>query len=140
MFDIGLQPSSSQIPLPNAPKGHRHKAQGWPRFLRPTLGIGSISISTLKGLSQGATLAGLTLLASSPRVGREKRGQPWALRRCPFRAVIIPGQPNLEKPGLKPGPTCFLSIGNFFSRPDAMRSLIGNQMQAFGFPAFIWPP
>jgi hypothetical protein len=22
----------------NALKGHRHRAQGWPRFLRPTLG------------------------------------------------------------------------------------------------------
>jgi hypothetical protein len=31
-------------------KGLHHRAQGWPRFLRPTLGKGAIMQSTLKGL------------------------------------------------------------------------------------------
>ena len=29
------------------------------------------------------------MIQSLPRVGRKKRGQPWALRSCPFRAVFI---------------------------------------------------
>ena len=28
------------------------------------------------------------IIQSLPRVGRKKRGQPWALRTCPFRAVV----------------------------------------------------
>jgi hypothetical protein len=42
----------------SAPKGRQSKAQGWPRFLRPTLGKDAIVLSTLKGLSPDATLSG----------------------------------------------------------------------------------
>ena len=35
-----------------------NKAQGWPRFLRPTLGKDAIVLSTLKGLHQDTTLSG----------------------------------------------------------------------------------
>jgi len=36
----------------------RHEAQGWPRFLRPTLGTDAIVPPTLKGLRPDATLSG----------------------------------------------------------------------------------
>ena len=41
-------------------KGQILRAQGWPRFLRPTLGRDSMMRSTLKGLRPYSILAGLT--------------------------------------------------------------------------------
>ena len=43
----------------SAPTGRRHKAQGWPRFLRPTLEGEVRRISTLKGLRCDAIPSGL---------------------------------------------------------------------------------
>src|SRR4030042_4919677 len=48
-------------------RGLRLKAQGWPRFLRPTLGKGFKLMSTLKGLCLDATPTGLTDDATCPQ-------------------------------------------------------------------------
>jgi hypothetical protein len=55
-------------------KGHRHKAQGWPRFLRPTLGGRTHHNQPCKGcaLILCATLTGLIYRAFIPRVERHK--------------------------------------------------------------------
>jgi hypothetical protein len=45
------------------------RAQGWPRFLRPTLGKGAIMQSTLKGLCPYETLSGHFL---SPQIVPKK--------------------------------------------------------------------
>jgi hypothetical protein len=70
------------------PTGSRSKAQGWPRFVGPTLGLGGRKTPTLKGLRialgtqpfQGNDSYRCPL----PRVGRKRRGQPWALLRNAF--------------------------------------------------------
>jgi len=51
--------SGSLLDWGSAPTGLYHKAQGWPRFLRPTLEICGMIQPTLKGLSPDATLSGL---------------------------------------------------------------------------------
>ena len=53
-------------------KGQHHGAQGWPRFLRPTLGKGFKLMSTLKGLCLDAIPTGLTDDATYPQ-GRPQK-------------------------------------------------------------------
>jgi len=55
--------------------------------LRPTLGAGYGEVATLKGLRivlGTQPFQGCDAAQPLPRVGREKRGQPWALLRNPF--------------------------------------------------------
>jgi len=69
------------------PTGSRSKAQGCPRFLRATLGRRAVGRSTLKGLRTALDtqpLQGWVLTKRGPRVGRKRRGQPWALLRNAF--------------------------------------------------------
>jgi hypothetical protein len=53
--------------------------------------------STLKGLDKHTTLSGLTPSSISPRVGRKKRGQPWALLFCPFGAGVLRQPPSCRQ-------------------------------------------
>ncbi len=58
------------------PKGLRSEAQGWPRFLRPTLGTLGCAEPTLKGLRTKSAMRNPFRVGHEanrlPRVGRKK--------------------------------------------------------------------
>ena len=68
-------PKHVSLKLMTALKGQQLKAQGWPRFLRPTLGKGFKLMSTLKGLCLEATLSGLMNHVIDPQ-GRPQKARP----------------------------------------------------------------
>ncbi|MBN1566333.1 MAG: hypothetical protein JXA73_00690 [Acidobacteria bacterium] len=70
----------------NSREAAAKRSPGLAAFFAANPGDDVPSESTLKGLSEYATLSGLASCTVPPRVDRKKRGQPWALIRSPFRA------------------------------------------------------
>ena len=73
------------VPKSTSPKGKHHEAQGWPRFLRPTLGRGAGLQSTLKGLCEDATPSGLDLYESNTQGWRHKSPPTLGSEMLPFQ-------------------------------------------------------
>jgi hypothetical protein len=87
-----------------SPKGKHREAQGWPRFLRPTLGRGADVQSTLKGLCGDATHSGLDLHESTTQGWRHKAPPTLGSEMLPFQGSYKFRKSNSDKPGLKPRP------------------------------------
>jgi hypothetical protein len=96
-----------RIPSRTSPKGKHHEAQGWPRFLRPTLGRGAGLQSTLKGLCKDATPSGLDLHESTTQGRRHKSPPTLGSEMLPFQGSYEFGKSNLDKLGLQPRSTWF---------------------------------
>ena len=99
------QRGSLTFGLFSSPKGKHHKAQGWPRFLRPTLGRGAGVQSTLKGLCEDATPSGLDLYESTTQGWRHKSPPTLGYEMPHFQGSYKFRKSNLNSPWLQPRTT-----------------------------------
>jgi hypothetical protein len=88
-----------------SPKGKHHEAQGWPRFVRPTLGRNEGVRSTLKGLREDVTPSGLDLNESTTQGWPHKARPALGSEMLPFQGSYEFRKSNLDELRLKSGPT-----------------------------------
>ena len=87
-----------------SPKGKHHEAQGWPRFVRPTLGRYEGVQSTLKGLREDATPSGLDLNESTTQGWPHKARPTLGSEMLLFQGSYEFRKSNLDELGLQPDP------------------------------------
>jgi len=86
----------------NYPEGVTSQSPGLAALFAANPGRDATMNSTLKGLRnhmiRTQPFQGCSIMHIIPRVGRKERGQPWALRFCPFGAGVLRQSPCCRTP------------------------------------------